>query len=131
MIAWNPRFAPPIALVLLVVIKMFWPGFLASGPFDSVAWLAWLSWWLITFLVLGLVTAWLLTPGFVRLVVNLGRIGLVPPILFLLIFVSGLWLGDTLWNGIVRSIWEGLPEARLLATFTAAALGVGSAGGAA
>lgn len=83
----NWRFIPPALLVVLGGFKLAFPGFLSQSIFPHVPVLRHVSWWLLLFLVLLWVTAWCLTPSFMRIVHRgLGwcaRVGLVPAFVFL------------------------------------------------
>lgn len=111
------RLVPPALLVALVVARMFQPEFLAKPVIEAVPIVSWFG---LVFVVLLYVTAWLLTPGFVRVVNTIARWGLVPPIFFATILLGLLWFADFAWNEFIDPWCDPCGQSHILESITAA-----------
>lgn len=112
------RLIPAGLAVLMVVGKVFAPGFLSSQP---VSWLP-LSWWWIIFLPLMYFTAWALSPAFAHLVATLTRRWFLPPVFFFALAGGAVWMIDVLWNHLIAAPF-GFPQSHILDTITSAMFG--------
>lgn len=117
------RWIPAGLLVVLIGVRLVDGDFLATPVIKDQAWLAWLTWFFLIFTVLGYATAWVLAPGFVHVVTNLARRGLLPFALLLIVGLGVLAFGDMLWNALVKSWCEGCPDARMTMSVAGAITG--------
>lgn len=95
-----------LAVALHIGLKLFWPGYLSTGPWEDVAYASHFSWWLIIFLVLAIPAAFLLTPQYAGLVQWFASYGLVPIVFFVLLLVGILWLTNILWGITVAKVCD-------------------------
>lgn len=114
----NPRWIPPIAVVLLVVVKAFDHDFLSHRVFPNFP----LTWFFLVFVPLLWLAAWCASPAFVSVVSRVGLRWLVPPALFIALVVGVLWFVDELWNH-TAAIWFGAPQIHALSGLTMALWG--------
>lgn len=114
------RLAPLGLLVALILARLVSPTFLSIPIHDAVPWLKWFG---VILVILLYVTAWALTPGFVRIVNRFARLGIVPPLFFIAFLVGFLWAGDLAYAHLIKSWCAGCPEWNFLNTVTAAIFG--------
>lgn len=123
MIPRQVRYVPVVLLVVLVLARIFVPSFLSASPFHDTSaekYLGWTSWFGITLIILGYLSALVLTPGLLKIIHRLGKWGLIPPAIFLAFLVGGLWLVDITWNKYVDPWCAWCGHSHLLGIFTAA-----------
>lgn len=117
----NPllRFVPAAVVVLMFLIKMFSPDFLAAAAF-TVPWTTWgVPWFWLIVLPVGYLAAYLITPPFVALINRVSTRAFLPFIFFIALLVSGLWLVDLTYNHTVGAWCETCPDSNLLSMMTA------------
>lgn len=110
---YRIRLGLVLAVVALIVIRVFNGDFLAIPIFPGIAWLAWLTWFLVTFLVLGYLAAWAISPAFAQVINRLARWGVLPLSLFIIVGLGLLMFGDMLWNELVASWCDPCPTANM------------------
>ena len=119
------RAAVAILLAAHILIKAFWPEYLAGAPWETKI-LGWLTWWLIIFLVLSTIAAFVLMPPFAAALGWAAERGFLPFFIFVLFLVGILWGTDLAWNATVARFCETCPESHLLSSFTSATFGASS-----
>ena len=92
------RYVPPVLLVLLIVTKVIFPAFLAQTLWGPI------SWFSVIFVPLLYVSAALLTPAFVAIVNRMAATWFVLPIVFIVVILGLLALGDLLVNGMLHAL---------------------------
>lgn len=116
------RYSPIVALVALVVIRVFKHDFLSQSLFHHSL-VSWISWFGVLFTILAWWSAYLLAPAFVHVVNASARYYALPPIIVFSIIIALLWGADMIWNATVPHWCPSCPHNPMLGSLSTAISG--------